>query len=249
MPPDPARQDWGVFEQPSSLEPPRDIAGETDSERRKEAFKNVMRAAAYLFEHDPRGLFDLVRLLGRGEQSRRMALPLVFPSDVLPRYRLEQDDLWFGLRGPLNDAGESFEDLAPQVEAAVPVSMTADLVLPEPWSKQRLLGAVPRIGAGREWGPFRQDPNHLIELWLPMRVTWVFGGNHSITAGILRAEGGLTTTLVRDLNPVYDHAACDGEFFFRLHDGSDIDAVFDHEWAAVFEIGRYMREARRRGRL
>lgn len=121
--------------------------------------------------------------------------------------------------------------------------------MPEPWSKERLINAVPRIGADREWGPFRQDPNHLIELWLPIRVAWVFGGNHSIAAGVLRAVGGLRTTLVRDLDPLYDHVACDGDVFFRLHDGSTIAPVFDHEWAAIFEIGRYLREAHGRGRL
>ena len=36
-----------------------------------------------------------------------------FPGDVLPEYLLEPDDLWFGSREPLNDAGEGFEDLAP----------------------------------------------------------------------------------------------------------------------------------------
>ena len=82
VPPDPARQDWGVFEPPNSLDPPQDIAGETEDERRKEAFKNVMRAVSFLYETDPRGLFDLVRLLGREEQSHRMALPLSFPGDV-----------------------------------------------------------------------------------------------------------------------------------------------------------------------
>lgn len=249
VPPDPSRQDWGVFEQPNSLDSPQDIAGETEDQRRKEAFKNVMRAAAYLFETDPRGLFDLVRLLGREEQSRRMALPLSFPSDVLRNYQSEPDDLWFSIREPLNDVGEGFEDLAPQIEVVVPVSPTADLVMPEPWSKERLLNAVPRIGAGREWGPFRQDPNHLIELWLPIRVAWVFGGNHSITAVILRAEGELESTIVRELDPLYDHVACDGEVFFRLRDQSTIGPVFDHEWAAIFEIGRYLREAQRRRRL
>ncbi len=31
----------------------------------------------------------------------------------MPEYLLEPDDLWFGSREPLNDAGEGFEDLAP----------------------------------------------------------------------------------------------------------------------------------------
>jgi hypothetical protein len=80
-------------------------------------------------------------------------------------------------------------------------------------------------------------------------VAWVFGGNHSVTAGILRAEGEMRTTIARDLGPLYNHVGCDGEAFFRLHDGSAVVPARDHEWAAIFEISRYLHEAGRHGRL
>lgn len=251
LPPNPSRQDWGVFEPPDSIEPPQNIAGETEDERHKEAFRNIMQAAAYLFETDPHGLLDLVSLLGRAEQTRRMALPLSFPGNVPSDYKPGPDGPWFGNRKPLTETGKDFEDLAPQVETEVPERLTAaDLMMPEPWSKEGLLHVAPKIGAGRELGPFQQDRgNHHVELWLPLRVAWVQGGNHSITAGILRAEVELTTNLARDLTPLYDHVGCDGEVFFRLHDGSTIDMVPDYEWAAIFEIGRYLSEARRRNRI
>lgn len=153
LPPDPSRQDWGVFEPPDLKEPPQDIAGETEDERHKEALRNIMQTAAYLFETDPRGLLDMVRLLGRAEQTRRMTLPLRFPSDVPGDYKLGPDGLWFGNRQSLTETGEDFENLAPQEEIDDLVQLTAaDLVMSEPWSKERLLYVVPKIGAGREQG-------------------------------------------------------------------------------------------------
>lgn len=76
-----------------------------------------------------------------------------------------------------------------------------------------------------------------------MRVAWVYGGNHSITAGIVRGEGEIETPLVYDFSALYKHVKCDGRRFERKHDSKVLSRVKSVEWAGIFEIGRLLVEA------
>lgn len=118
--------------------------------------------------------------------------------------------------------------------------MATDLILPWPWARDRLAGALCNIGTGRPWGPWRADENHSLLLWLPLGIAWVNGGNHSLAAGIARGEGRVTAEETWDMRAVYDHVACDGRRFARRHDGAYLGLVRDPFAAALFEIGRRM---------
>ena len=75
--------------------------------------------------------------------------------------------------------------------ADYPLSLASEMVLPWPWSLTRYIDNVSHIGThkGRPW---KQDKiNHYVDLWLPWRIGFVRGGNHSITAGILAGEGNV----------------------------------------------------------
>jgi len=93
---------------------------------------------------------------------------------------------------------------------------------------------------GGEWGKWHQDPNHAIELWLPLGIGWVIAGNHSLTVGILYATGTVKPEITYDISEVYDYVNCDGVEYKRLVDNSVISPVPDLEIAAMFEIGRLM---------
>jgi hypothetical protein len=75
-------------------------------------------------------------------------------------------------------------------------------------------------------------------------VGWVHGGNHSITAGIVQAQGKLRPEITYDISRVYRHVTCDGVEYKRKHDGSTVGPVPDLEMAAIFEIGRLMHKHR-----
>lgn len=71
---------------------------------------------------------------------------------------------------------------------------------------------------------------------------WVIGGNHSIAAGIIHARGEMIPEIAYDISDVYDHVVCDGLDFRRAHDHSMITPVADLEMAAIFEVGRIIRD-------
>ena len=95
-----------------------------------------------------------------------------------------------------------------------------------------------------ESGKWRQDYNHCIELWLPLGIGWVIGGNHSLTAGIVHATGTVKPEITYDISRVYRHVVCDGVEYRRVYDNSVISPVSDLEIAAMFEIGRFMHKRR-----
>lgn len=113
-----------------------------------------------------------------------------------------------------------------------------------------------RLRSRRESAPCRTDVDYLLfPLHRPIGpdgknlrglcpetvgIVWVSNGNHSITAGIIRGEGKLRVGTIRDIRPVYQHVRYDGEHFHRSHDGSVIEPVRDPEFAAIFEVGRFM---------
>lgn len=97
-----------------------------------------------------------------------------------------------------------------------PLSLTSDMVLPWPW---------------------KQDHNnHYVDLWLPWRIGFVQGGNHSITAGILAGEGTLIPAHVWDMAFLFERIKTDGIHWYV--DGKKTEMVKSWRTAAVFEIGR-----------
>lgn len=119
-----------------------------------------------------------------------------------------------------------------------PLSLNKDIVLPWPWKLERFLSALATIGTNKG-NPWKQDlMNHNVELWLPWRIGFVHGGNHSIAAGILAEEGSIIPTKVCDMSYLFERISTDGDNWYR--DGIKVDKV--HYWraAAAFEIGRLM---------
>jgi len=129
--------------------------------------------------------------------------------------------------------------------AGYPLSLASDMVLPWPWSLSRYIDNVSHIGThkGRPW---KQDKiNHYVDLWLPWRIGFVRGGNHSITAGILAGEGTLIPDHVYDMSYLFTLIRTDGVHWFI--EGQKTEAVKSWRSAAVFEIGRRLIEGSKRG--
>lgn len=123
------------------------------------------------------------------------------------------------------------------------ISLRDDLVLPWPWNRGRHLDSLVNIGKGRFWGDWKyKSDNHNVEFWLPLRIGFVNGGNHSISAGILSGGGQLKPRDVLDISPIYDHVYTDGVNYYRKFDDSIISKTLSVEFAALFEIGRLMKD-------
>ncbi|HHY0525332.1 TPA: DUF6710 family protein [Vibrio parahaemolyticus] len=122
--------------------------------------------------------------------------------------------------------------------ADYPLSLASEMVLPWPWNLSRYIDNVTHIGTSKG-KPWKQDhTNHSVDLWLPWRIGFVYGGNHSITAGILAGEGTVIPERVYDMSYLFERIRTDGKYWFV--DGQKIEPVKSTRSAAVFEIGRLL---------
>ena len=119
------------------------------------------------------------------------------------------------------------------------------MVLPWPWSLPRYIDNVSRIGV-HKGKPWKQDKsNHYVDLWLPWRIGFVRGGNHSITAGILAGEGTLIPEHVYDMSWLFELVRSDGNLWFIGY--QKVEVVKSCRSAAVFEIGRLFTKGTKNG--
>lgn len=199
-----------------------------------------MAAARQAAAADPRSLPSLINLFGRAAQSRAFTEVLRYGQDAAACDYIPEEVL-FVPYAPLTADGRCFDDLRREVEAPWRVRLGVDVILPWPWSRERLLTSLSKLRPGGDWGDWRQDDNHRVELWLPIGVSWIYGGNHSITAGIINAAGEITPEVTYDISAVYEHVTCDGLDYRRAHDDSRIAPVADLDIAVMFEIGRLLR--------
>ncbi len=65
------------------------------------------------------------------------------------------------------------------------INLQSSSILPWVWSRSRIENCLNDIGI--ESNPWKKDPNHRVMFLFPMCWTLVYGGNHSITTGILKS--------------------------------------------------------------
>ncbi len=202
----------------------------------REEFANILDLARIMARRDAQALPLLIRLLGRAAQIRAMGR--VVREKKMESYDYDSDHALFHYGAELTRNGQRLDDLKREVPAPRSLNLASDLIFPWPWNAGRIINAFSNLRPGGEWGRWQQDLNHSIELWLPIGIGWVHGGNHSITAGILNGEGEIQPEITYDISRVYKHVTCDGIKYYRKYDGKAIGVVPDFEMAAVFEIGR-----------
>lgn len=207
------------------------------SQREDEIFKNVIEFANTLERTGQQPLFELIKLLLRPLQSSRIASVVERPAHAAGN----------GIRSWTFFMGEKhsylFLDNFARIEGneEFKVRLTSDVILPSPWSRCAMASALANVGTGKPHGPWRQDSNHYLELWLPWRIAFVIGGNHSIAAGIIAGEGELIPRYAYDMSRVLDIVSCDGAYYRFRQTGKAIAKVANQRIAAVFEIGRLIR--------
>ena len=190
----------------------------------------------------PHPLIDVIRLLGRGLQARHLT-QLLFEEEetsLLPRH-LCPETVLFSRDNLLSVIGKTFEDFKVPVKTIREIHLGRDLVLPWPWHRTRLINTISRIGEGRLFGSWEQDDNHEIELWLPLGIAWVDSGNHSIATGIIQCSGTIISDCVYDISKMYDYVHCNGKDYISAQSNEIIAPVENVEFAAIFEIGRLMK--------
>lgn len=199
-----------------------------------------MELATEVAAINPQGLADVVRLytrplqtdllLSSAQRPLHAARAEIAPHSLfMPGARMTLTDHW---RYPKLDASQFSVDLA------------KDPVLPCPWHRDRYVSALASIGEGKKCGPWVQDRNHSVALLLPWGIACVFGGNHSMAAGILGAEGVVIPVEAWDMSGLLSKVRCDGIHYIEVETGKPVCEMRDPKMGAVFEIGRLMQGAR-----
>jgi hypothetical protein len=186
-------------------------------------------------------IIDVIRLLGRKFQSEYFTNVLEQRTDSeLPN--IDLDTIFFDYTVELTKDGKKFLNIIEKRDIDKNVYLDKDIILPWPWQRERLANNIASIGEGRVNGKWKQDNNHRVYLYLPIGVSFVGGGNHSLTTGIIQGDGIVRPNGIYDITTVYNYVKCDGKNYIRIEDEQIISPVYNIEFAAIFEIGRIMIE-------
>ncbi|MEW8051081.1 MAG: DUF6710 family protein [Candidatus Thiodiazotropha endolucinida] len=210
--------------------------------KKKQEFESIIDFAKKVYFENPYEIDNLIRLLGKKVQLEYLIYTIRHENDY-QMGEIEPRTVWFDPLQKLGNSGQSLRDLAVNINEKIEVSLANDLVLTNPWNRRRMLNACIHHGENQNRGSWKQDSNHFAELWLPMKITWVGNGNHSIAAGIIQRDGLLSPEEIYDISPVYDAVVCDGDQFIDIERDKPISTVNNVEFCAIYEIGRLIKTA------
>ncbi|WP_157118904.1 DUF6710 family protein [Azohydromonas lata] len=172
-------------------------------------------------------------IIGQGLQG------LILNAQEFHKPPLDIPDLLWDEDLPLNNAGQSMRQLRAKLPRPISVDLNDAAVFPSPWERWRFHGALQKLGAGREWGPWKQDHrNHFGIAWRPWPMVWVHNGNHSTMAALVRGGGKLRCSEAFDFAPVLQAVNTDGVNWYRADTGSVIEKVKSMPMAGIFVIGQ-----------
>ena len=212
----------------------------------KEKFNNILSCAKQILDNSPNTcndehpIFDFIRIICRGLQSDYMKYSIYY-NCVGGSHNVPMINDGYSISDVFS--ARSFNHFKKEVKCKKILNLSKDLIFPSVWNKDRLLNAIKNIGEHKTLGKWKQDcNNHFAEVWLPVGLTWVNGGNHSIAIGIIQG-GYLKPENYYDISEAYKHIKCDGEYFIKTTEYSETQhPVKNVELAAVFEIGRLLLE-------
>jgi len=150
----------------------------------------------------------------------------------------DADDLLWDESLPLNAAGDTRASLMMKAARTLSVDLNDAIVFPAPWERWRLFKSLHNLGEGREWGTWRQDPNHFGIAWKPWPMVWVSNGNHSTMAALVRGGGKFRCYAAYDFSPVLAAVDTDGVNWLRRDTGAVLESVRSLPMAGIFEIGK-----------
>lgn len=204
-----------------------------------EEFNRIKQYKHNSIEVKENPLIDVIRVLGKKLQTEYLTY-LLLNKEEKREESIDSRKIMVDEFKPINNNGLNLKQLMKKVQNDKKVYLNKDVILPWAWNRKRLIDCISGIGEGRDSDKWKQDNNHTTELWLPIGVTWVSSGNHSISTGIIQGDGVITPTEIYDISPIYDYIYCDGSDYRYKHDNSIFQSVNNIEFAAIFEIGRLM---------
>lgn len=197
----------------------------------KMRFEHLLKVANQLPQV---ALPDLLRAIVRPTQSDFLLAVAEEGTDA--RHHLDESWFFFKNINQLLDINEMRK--VEKDNNDYPLSLVTDMVLPWPWSLNRYIDNLSVIGTTKGM-PWKQDScNHRVTVWLPWKIGFVNGGNHSIMSGILAGEGTIIPDHVYDMSYLFEIVRTDGIHWYV--NGVKDELVRFYRHAAFFEIGRIL---------
>lgn len=220
-----------------------ETACDLEAAEQRHAFANLMDMARAIAAQNPAGLREYLRALLLPLQAEHMLLAAQRDKHGAPA-QIEDRTFFFDILKV-----SSYCDRYVALAQPMRISLARDIVLPTPWVREGYAAALACIGEGRVKGEWKQDHlNHALKVWMPWRIAFVAGGNHSITSGILSGQGELEVTHVYDFSHLFETVECDAVWYHNTVTKQRIAKVHDIRRAAAFEVGRLIAAAGRTSR-
>lgn len=207
---------------------------------KKNELELLLERANYFFERrNVAALEDLQRLILRPIQSTHMADAYLKQDHGAVSAFHTWNSMGIGFIPGLQ---KNFIEFALEHEMDKKILPLAKLgrdnLLPTSWHPSSIVDSIGQIGEGRKYGSWTKDSNHKLTFMYPLNIYWVDGGNHSITVGIILAEGYILPSVGYNLSALYPHVFFDGERWVDTKTGEKIGKPRYKELGYVFEIGR-----------
>lgn len=184
-------------------------------------------------------IYSYIKAIGSTVQQR-LLMHLITGQEVTQVEELFID-LGRDIKGENNEyiyAPSSIED-----NEKISISLKDNLVIPVAWNMSRFVDNITGIGTECGNSFTFQKLNHRSILYLPIGVTIVYNGNHSILTGIIKSEGIIHPTEIIDLAPLFEKVKFDGTYYRDIKSNKIVQTVRNFELGAIFEIGRLLAKA------
>lgn len=126
------------------------------------------------------------------------------------------------------------------------IDLGKSAVITNVWSKDKLTNSLATVSTMDN--SFCEDNyRHKYRIYLPIGLTILINGNHSVSASVFKSEGyleyrpGISSGVVYDLSPLYDKYYFDGTYYRYINNDAVINKT-KFEYGCLFEIGRILCE-------
>lgn len=143
-----------------------------------------------------------------------------------------------------------------KLKTPLTIELSKAPIISRVWRDDRLLDALLNIGSDVQEKnnylvdlpleyelktmDFKQDNmNHLCAYIYPLGFVYAYNGNHSINAGIIKAEGKLNIDEIYDVSEMYNRFEFNGTYLFD--NDKDEHHRIPFELGALFELGRILK--------